>query len=83
MLISYAGLASIEAEGVLQYASTYVHGLYQAFSSSLTALGFFVAAALVISFFVLNYFGVKLYAKINSNMTWVKLIVPTLPRFCS
>lgn len=78
VLISYAGLAPIEAEGVLQYASTYVPGLYNAGSSTLTLDGFGVAAALVISFFVLNYFGVKLYAKINSNMTWIKLVVPAL-----
>ncbi|NMP23161.1 APC family permease [Sulfobacillus harzensis] len=78
VLISYAGLAPIEAEGVLQYAATYVPGLYNAGSSTLTTVGFVVAAALVVSFFVVNYFGVKLYARINSNMTWVKLVVPSL-----
>lgn len=78
VLISYAGLAPIEAEGVLQYASTYVPHLYRAVSQTLTPLGFGVAAALVVIFYGVNYFGVKLYAKINSNLTWIKLLVPAL-----
>ena len=53
-------------------------GLYNASASTLTPSGFSVAAALLIGFVAINYFGVKLYARVNSRITWVKLIVPAL-----
>lgn len=77
-LISWAGIPPIEAEAVLQYSSSYVHGLYDAASGSLTGPGFLVAIALVVVFFAVNFLGVKLYARINTPLTFIKFAAPTL-----
>ncbi len=77
-MISWAGVAPIEAEAVLQYSSSYTHGLYNASSTSLTTSGFGVAVILVAFFFFINYLGVKLYARINTPMTFIKFAAPLL-----
>lgn len=77
-IISWAGIPPIEAEAVLQYSSSYVHGLYNASASSLTGPGFLVAGLLVCFFFFVNYLGVKLYARINTPLTFVKFAAPLL-----
>ena len=77
-IISWAGIPPIEAEAVLQYSSSYVHGLYNASASSLTGPGFVVAALLVGLFFLLNYLGVKIYAKVNTPLTFIKFAAPLL-----
>ena len=77
-LISWAGIPPIESEAVIQYSSSYIHGLYNASSGSLTGPGFVVAAILVAVFFAVNYLGVKLYAKVNTPVTFIKFAAPTL-----
>ncbi len=77
-MISWAGVPAIEAEAVLEYSSSYAHGLYNTASASLTPRGFAVAAVLVAFFFVINYLGVKLYARINTPMTFIKFAAPLL-----
>ncbi|PSR23904.1 MAG: APC family permease [Sulfobacillus acidophilus] len=77
-IISWAGIPPIEAEAVLQYSSSYIHGLYDATSGSLTGPGFLVAAILVAFFFMVNYLGVKLYARINTPLTFIKFAAPLL-----
>ncbi len=77
-MIAWAGVPPIEAEAVLQYSSSYVHGLYNASQGSLTAAGFGVAVILVAFFFVINYLGVKLYARINTPLTFIKFAAPVL-----
>lgn len=37
-----------------------------------------VAFLLTVLFFVLNYFGVKMFARVNTSVTWIKFIVPAL-----
>ena len=78
-MIAWAGVPPIEAEAVLQYSSSYVHGLYNtAHHGSLTGPGFLVAVILVGFFFLINYLGVKLYARINTPMTFIKFAAPLL-----
>ncbi|MHB1955215.1 MAG: APC family permease [Sulfobacillus sp.] len=77
-IISWAGVAPIEAEAVLQYSSSYIHGLYNTTSGSLTNAGFGVAVVLVAFFFMVNYLGVKIYAKINTPLTFIKFAAPLL-----
>lgn len=77
-IIAWAGIPPIEAEAVLQYSSSYVHGLYNQTAGLLTGPGFAVAVVLVAFFFFVNYLGVKLYAKINTPLTFVKFAAPTL-----
>ncbi len=75
-LISWAGLPSIEAAAVIQYASSYIPGIYSASQGSLTTLGLVVAFLLVSLFFVINSLGVKFYARVNTPLTFIKIATP-------
>ena len=75
-LISWAGLPSIEAEAVIQYASSYIPGIYSAGQGALTTLGLAVAFLLVTLFFVINSVGVKVYARVNTPLTFIKIAAP-------
>ncbi|MFP3741279.1 amino acid:proton symporter, partial [Burkholderia sp. SIMBA_019] len=44
----------------------------------LTHSGLFLSALLVIVYFMLNYWGVKLFARANSAITIFKFIIPGL-----
>lgn len=75
---------TIEAEAVITYASSYIHGLTVVATVSgskvtvLTWPGIGLAVALTIVFFILNYFGIKLMGMINTVVTWWKFIIPTI-----
>ena len=69
---------SVEAEASVQYMASwhwqwaqdlYVHG-------ELTIPGVTIAAVLVVIYFLLNFWGVKLFARTNAAITAFKLIVP-------
>ncbi len=75
-LISWAGLPSIEAEAVIQYASSYIPGIYSANQGALTALGLLVAFLLVTLFFLINSVGIKVYARVNTPLTFLKIAAP-------
>ncbi len=67
-----------EASGVVQYASKFWPGLYNASSGHLTAGGMAAALVLMALFVVVNYFGVTLFARVNTVVTALKFIVPSL-----
>lgn len=75
---------TIEAEAVITYASSYIHGLTVSTTvsgSSVTVLtwsGIGLAVLLTILFFILNYFGIKLMGMINTVVTWWKFVIPVL-----
>jgi amino acid transporter len=75
--LSYVVVPPIEAEASVQYANTYIHGLYSA-SGTLTPLGILVAAALVVVYFYINYLGVRMFARANTIATVFKFVVPAL-----
>jgi amino acid transporter len=74
--IAYASVPAIEAEAVAQYASHWVPGLWNNKLSLPTTGGTLVAAALVLIFFIINYYGVRLFARVNTTVTFVKFIMP-------
>jgi amino acid transporter len=65
-----------EVLAVLQYLSHYAPWLYS--GSSLSASGIGIAAALEAVLVVLNWFGIRLFARLNLVITWIKFIVPTI-----
>ncbi|MDA8262694.1 MAG: APC family permease [Actinomycetota bacterium] len=71
--IAYATVPAIEAEAVIQYSEHYIPG----FSSS-TLARFVAEAVLLVIFFLINYYGVKAFAKTNTVVTSIKFIMPTL-----
>lgn len=78
--ISLATIPVIETQGLIQYASNYFPMLiivhHDHYDSSM--LGYSCALALLMSFVLLNYFGVRLFARINAGFTVWKIIIPTL-----
>lgn len=66
----------IEAEAVVQYSNHWIHGLMV--KGILSTTGIIAAAVLVLIFFGINTMGIRLFALVNTNVTWVKFIVPSL-----
>lgn len=76
LLFGYGLSPAIEAEASVQYAGGYIHGLYN--GTQLTPIGLLITAGMVVIYFVLNYFGVRLFAKSNTVISTIKYIVPTI-----
>ncbi|MBJ3776506.1 APC family permease [Acuticoccus sp. 2012] len=74
----YCTTAPIEVEAALRYASAYLPGLHQGEGDGLTVLGYAAAAALLLVFTLVNAFGVAWFAKINTTLTWLKLVIPMI-----
>ncbi|MCY0880527.1 MAG: APC family permease [Firmicutes bacterium] len=75
--IAYSALPAVESEAVVTYAQSYV----PAFSGphgTISAAGLGVAAGLMVLFFIINYFGVRTFARINTTVTFLKFIMPSL-----
>jgi amino acid transporter len=76
--IAIVSVIPIEAEASIQYMSTWpydwTHALFV--NWSLTTPGLLLSAALVIVYFLLNYWGVKLFANANSAITVFKFLIP-------
>ncbi len=71
--LGYAAVPAIEAEAVVQYAEHYI----TAFNGN-TTLDFIVEAIILLVFYAINIYGVKVFAKINSVVTFLKFVTPTL-----
>jgi amino acid transporter len=87
--VAVATTAPIEVEGALQYATKYApftteHCLSACNSDapvlvhSLTGLGYGVATVLMAVFVVINYFGIRWFARLNNALVWWKLAIITL-----
>ncbi|MEM2200082.1 MAG: APC family permease, partial [Thermoplasmata archaeon] len=78
--LSAVTVPTIEAEAVLTYASTYIPNIFHTVAgvSVLTSYGILYAILLLIGFFFLNYFGIRLLGKFNTVATWWKFIIPSL-----
>lgn len=76
-LIAYSSVAGIEAEAMRGYAQTYWHALGTS-TGGITTIGWFVQFALIVIFFLLNYWSVKIFGKVNTIVTFIKFVVPVL-----
>jgi amino acid transporter len=76
--IAIVSVIPIEAAASIQYMSTWpyswTHALFV--NGSLTTSGLLLSAALVIVYFFMNYWGVKLFARANSAITIFKILIP-------
>jgi amino acid transporter len=75
MWVTYVANPPTEAAGVVQYASAYLPGVFA--KGQLTWLGVLLAVVLMAVFVVINYFGVRLFARTNNVVTAVKVLIPT------
>jgi amino acid transporter len=81
--IAAAAVAPIEVEGALQYATKYVgftkpHEVGGETVHTLTPLGYAVAVIAMAVFVVVNYFGIRWFARVNNVAVWWKLGIITL-----
>lgn len=78
--IAIVSVIPIEAEASIQYMSTWpydwAHALFV--DGTLTTNGLVLSALLVIVYFMLNYWGVKLFARANTAITLFKFAIPAL-----
>ena len=82
--VACMSVAPIEVEGALQYATKYApftqeHTVADGSTvHTLTGLGLLVAVVLMAVFVVVNYVGVRWFARINNALVWWKLGIITL-----
>ncbi len=79
--LAAASVAPIEVEAALQYATNYVPWLTKLSDGGvpvLTAPGYAVATALMALFCVINLYGVRWFARINTAIVWWKLFIIVL-----
>src|SRR5258706_14716640 len=81
--IAIVSVIPVEAEASVQYMSSWpwawAHDLYVHAANGqgeLTLPGLSISAALVVVYFLLNFWSVKVFADTNSAITFFKLIVP-------
>ncbi|SDX75973.1 amino acid/polyamine/organocation transporter, APC superfamily [Pseudomonas syringae] len=82
--ISIVSVIPIEAIASVQYMASWPYPWAQGMleKGELTNLGVAASAALVLVYFFLNYWGVKLFIKTNTAITVFKLVVPALTGVC-
>jgi amino acid transporter len=78
--IAIVSVIPVEAEASVQYMSSWhwpwAQALYIRANRELTMPGLCISAALVIAYFLINFWSVKVFASTNSAITFFKLIVP-------
>ncbi len=78
MWLAYVGNPPSEASGVVQYAASWLPGVFDAGTGELTTWGILLAIALMAVFVLLNYFGLRLFAESNNVVTAIKVFIPTI-----
>ncbi len=78
--VAVATTAPIEVEAALQYATKYApftaaHEVNGETVHTLTALGYTAAVILMAVFVVVNYYGVRWFARVNNVLVWWKLFI--------
>ncbi|MCI0182134.1 APC family permease [Sulfoacidibacillus ferrooxidans] len=78
-IIAYSTVPPVEAQAVVSYAGGYMPAglLFQA-SGSPTAVGWMIEVVLLVLFFMLNYFGVQFFARVNTIVTFLKFVMPSV-----
>ncbi|WP_206921935.1 APC family permease [Alicyclobacillus suci] len=79
-MMAYSSVAGVEAEAVRSYASSYIPGLEitQGSATNVTLVGDLFQIALLVLFFLINYWSVQVFGKINTIVTILKFVVPLL-----
>jgi amino acid transporter len=81
--VAVATTAPIEVEGALQYATRYAPFTSEHTSGgetvhTLTGLGYLVAVFGMAFFVVVNYYGIRWFARVNNVAVWWKLAIITI-----
>ncbi|MGH3424109.1 MAG: APC family permease [Nocardioidaceae bacterium] len=75
--LAAASVAPIEVEAAVQYATNYLPWLEDIRGGVpvLTSAGYGVSAGLMAVFVLINYFGVRWFARVNTTVVWWKLFI--------
>lgn len=76
-LLAYSSVCGVEVEAVRGYAQTWWPAVGDA-NGNPTAAGFALQIGLLVLFFLINYWSVNLFGKVNTIVTIFKFVVPTL-----
>jgi amino acid transporter len=76
VLLSVASALAAEASAIVQYSSRYLPAFTT--DGSLTGAGLVAASVLLLALVALNWFGVRLFARVNLAVTIAKIAVPVL-----
>jgi amino acid transporter len=71
-------IAPIECYAFIQYAAYYWHGLFNADTGKITGIGLVVTVILMAIFTAVNFLAMRIFANVNSAITWWKVAVPIL-----
>ena len=71
-------IAPIECYAFIQYAAYYWHGLFNADTGKITGLGLVITVILMAIFTAVNFLAMRIFANVNSAITWWKVAVPVL-----
>jgi amino acid transporter len=75
VLLSVGGTAA-EISAIMQYAAHYLPGIYRGGSLTLSGLGVAVVLSVVLT--VLNWFAVRMFARLNNLVSVFKILVPLI-----
>ena len=73
LIIAGAAVSTIETEATVQYLNRYIPGLF--INNSPTQLGILFSFLILLIFFILNFFGAKIFAKTNTFLTYFKIFI--------
>ena len=71
-------VAPIECFAAMQYGNYWWHGLFNDTTGEVTTLGFVMSVVLLAVFTALNFFAMRMFNKVNSAVTWWKVVIPIL-----
>lgn len=69
-------IAPVECYAVMHYGHYWWPGIFNPGKGVPTGLGLFLTVVLMATFTIINYFGIGWLAKVNSTITWWKIIIP-------
>lgn len=75
--LACAAVAAVEVSAVLTYATSYA-GWLENSDGTLTGVGLIIAILMLGLFVLINFFGVKWFARINNVLVWWKLVMIVL-----
>jgi len=71
-------IAPIECYAFIQYASHYWPSLFNANTGKITGVGLVVTVVLMAVFTAVNFLAMRIFARVNSTITWWKVAIPVL-----
>jgi amino acid transporter len=76
--IGYTLTAPIETAAMLKYLSAWIPFIHDPSTSGLSVWGGVVAMLIMGLMVIINAWGVSFFSKINTGLTWIKILVPTV-----